>query len=151
MCVYEFRHMCATGQTQKSVNNFQGSILLCSKDWIQVIRLVLQASLSTEPSLWPQNIFLMFFKIYMTAVGQWSCTQWRFISCIALIKRWLASSQAGSRGGATRTGEFWEEESSVCSHHPDASKMKNASLIKVPSHMANTDKKPELIGQPWCL
>ena len=32
--------------------------------------------------------------------------------------RW--SNQAGSRGGVTRTGEFWEEEKSVCHCHPDS-------------------------------
>ena len=36
-----------------------------------------------------------------------------------LIKCWLASSQVRHLGRAMRIGEFWEEESSVCSHYPE--------------------------------
>lgn len=50
------------------------------------------------------------------------------VTCIILIQCCLASSQAGkyrqgdqaeSRGKAMRTGDFWEEESSVCSCDPN--------------------------------
>ena len=52
----------------------------------------------------------------------------------------MQGDQAGSRGGAMRTREFWEEDP-VCSRHPDNRKQDvTASLKKVPSPRGNINK-----------
>ena len=73
------------------------------------------------------------------------------VTCI-LNRRRLASSQAESRGGAMKTGEFWEEERVGLQSSPrqrgNQRKSKQdvtASPKKVPSHVANTDKNNGLI------
>ena len=74
------------------------------------------------------------------AVRQWSYILQSFISCTSLIKCWLASSQAGCIGGATRqkveAGQPEQENSgkkkgALCSHNPETEEEdENASLIK---------------------
>ena len=67
---------------------------------------------------------------YLKEVTQSAEGQWSFILSLVLflIRCWLASSQAGSIGGAMVTRqegeawqwEFWEEEVWICSCDPDA-------------------------------
>ena len=47
------------------------------------------------------------------------------------------NSQAGSIDRTTRTGEFWEEERLSLQ---SLSRHRGSKMIKVPSHVANTDK-----------
>ena len=65
-----------------------------------------------------------------------------------LNKHLLASSQAGSIGGTTRTGEFWEEESSFFTDlaQPQSKQDMTTLLKKVLSYVANIDKNNGLIN-----
>lgn len=47
------------------------------------------------------------------AVGQWSCTLQRSVTCIGLTKHRLARSQVRSIGGATRLEELRKESLSL--------------------------------------
>ena len=64
------------------------------------------------------------------------------VTCI-LNKHWLASSQAGSRGRAMRTREFWEREKTQPAVVTQPQKNQDSQMWlprqkKIPSYVANT-------------